>query len=124
MPGTVTCSMYSQMVRVLHPQAQVVVKSRGVAAGSAPPHCVRKGWPSHSDMAGVYLLHASVSAACGPCQTAGPTSPAAQPAWLAALKKERDSVLASINYTGGVFANPSLGWTQGAYIQPQAPQAG
>ena len=70
-------------------------------------------------MAGVYLLHASVSAACGPCQTAGPTSPAAQPAWLAALKKERESVLASINYTGGVFANPSLGWTQGAYIQPQ-----
>ena len=66
------------------------------------------------------LLHAGVSAGCGPCQTAGPTSPAAQPAWLAALKKERDSVLASINYTGGVFANPSLGWTQGAYIQPQA----
>ena len=70
------------------------------------------------------LLHAGVSAGCGPCQTAGPTSPAAQPAWLAALKKERDSVLASINYTGGVFANPSLGWTQGAYIQPQARQAG
>ena len=70
------------------------------------------------------LLHAGVSAGCGPCQTAGPTSPAAQPAWLAALKKERDSVLASINYTGGVFANLSLGWTQGAYIQPQAPQAG
>ena len=67
----------------------------------------------------LYLPHACVSAACGPCQTAGPTSPAAQPAWLAALKKERESVLASINYTGGVFANPSLGWTQGAYIQPQ-----
>ena len=70
------------------------------------------------------LLHTCVSAGCGPCQTAGPASPAAQPAWLAALKKERDSVLANINYTGGVFANPSLGWTQGAYIQPQAPQAG
>lgn len=64
-------------------------------------------------------LHAYVSAACGPCQTPGPISPAAQPAWLAALKLERESVLASINYTGGVFANPSLGWTQGAYIQPQ-----
>ena len=37
------------------------------------------------------LLHAGVSAGCGPCQTAGPTSPAAQPAWLAALKKEKES---------------------------------
>ena len=65
------------------------------------------------------LLTLEGSAVCGPCQTEGPASPSVQPAWLATLKKERDSVLANINYTGGVFANPSLAWTQASYIQPQ-----
>ena len=69
-------------------------------------------------LVGLALLVA-VASTCGPCQTNGPTSPADQPAWLAQLKSDRDTTLASINYTGGVFSNPSLLWTQSAYIQPQ-----
>ena len=47
-------------------------------------------------------LHLALAAtACGPCQKAGPTSPAAQPAWLEILKAERETVLAKIGLMFG-----------------------
>ena len=61
----------------------------------------------------------AVSALCTKCSAPGPSSPADQPSWLAALKTERDSVHKTIGYTGGVFDTPALQWTQRAYIQPQ-----
>ena len=60
-----------------------------------------------------------VAATCGSCESSGPSSPAAQPDWLAALKKTRTESLAKVNYKGGVFATPELAWTQTSYIQPQ-----
>ena len=38
-----------------------------------------------------------------PRQFAGPDSPANQSKWLASLNAERDRVLQTINFTGGVF---------------------
>ncbi|KAL1503325.1 hypothetical protein AB1Y20_011377 [Prymnesium parvum] len=61
----------------------------------------------------------AIKAVCGPCQTPGPTSRAAQPQWLAALKLDRETTLAKINFTGGSFSNAALLWTQRSYIQPQ-----
>lgn len=61
-----------------------------------------------------------VAAKCGSCETPGPSSPKAQPAWLAALKQERTDALKKVNYNGGVFATPELAWTQTSYIQPQS----
>ena len=58
-------------------------------------------------------------AKCGSCEAGGPTTRDAQPAWLAALKKERTDALAKISFKGGVFETPELAWTQTSYIQPQ-----
>lgn len=62
------------------------------------------------------LLPALVSAGAAQ-QHAGPSSPDQQPAWLAALKADREATIAKINYTGGVF--DQLPWTQSSWIQPQ-----
>ena len=60
-----------------------------------------------------------VAARCGSCESTGPSSPAAQPAWLDDLKKMRSDSLAKANYSGGVFDTPALAWTQTNYMQPQ-----
>ena len=52
-----------------------------------------------------------------PRQYAGPADHAAQPAWLAGLKAERETVIKKINYTGGVF--DKIPWTQTSWMQPQ-----
>ena len=55
----------------------------------------------------------------GPCRVDGPRTPADQPAWLAALKADRDATVKKINYTGGVSGVPGMEWTQTAFVQPQ-----
>jgi hypothetical protein len=52
-----------------------------------------------------------------PRQYAGPDSPANQSKWLAGLKAEREKVLQTINFTGGVF--DQIPWTQTSWMQPQ-----
>ena len=66
------------------------------------------------------LLAQQASARCSSCEWDGPSSPGAQPAWLAALKQERTDTLKKVGYTGGVFDTPELAWTQTSYIQPQS----
>ena len=76
----------------------------------------------HSRLALLVLLASlpAVTGTCAHCTFVGPASPAAQPAWLAGLNQERDTVRSTINYTGGVFSNPAMQWTQQSYIQPQS----
>ena len=65
------------------------------------------------------LLPSTCAALCASCTAPGPSAAADQPAWISALRAERDAVLRKINYTGGVFDTEALAWTQTAYIQPQ-----
>ena len=53
------------------------------------------------------------------CQSPAPFSSTTQPAWLKSLQQQRSSVISKINYNGTIYNNPSLAWTQTAYIQPQ-----
>ena len=59
----------------------------------------------------------SYLADCGTCQVEGPTSRKAQPAWLAAVKSDRNASLRRIAFNGGVFGK--LEWTQDSFVQPQ-----
>ena len=56
---------------------------------------------------------------CASCFSAGPASQAEQPGWLANLQQLKAEWRTKVNYSGGVFSNSQLQWTQTAYIQPQ-----
>ena len=50
----------------------------------------------------------------------GPSSSAAQPAWLANLTAWRTSTLKALNYSGSLYDTPQLQWTWSAFVAPQA----
>ena len=68
--------------------------------------------------AGLCLLRYT-NANCQFCTYQPPDSIADEDNWFGTLQQMRNSSLANIGYTGGVFDTPELQWTQHAYIQPQ-----